>query len=137
MKNKRSLRIGVGTFLLLAVLYGVYANARARSYEKARFLAFRAEDYRDRHGEWATNLVSLCADAGISANQRDGFGHLLIFEPYSNTERCGRVISYGLGGNPGGRGIFGDITVKYPLADWATENATSFYGRLFRQAAAP
>ena len=75
------------------------------------WVATSCSNYFAYRGAWPTSLQEIATEYG--APTHDAWGHNIGFVPFTPATGCGRVISYGRDGNPGGKGPDADVEVRF------------------------
>jgi len=124
--KKRVLLVILGillTLAMLAFLGGLLLRTpRAIARTNRVLVSYRAAttSFFAKFGRWPTSTTELVSNSmGIifiypSPPGKDGWGRLIIYEPYATNIGFGRVLSYGRDGKPGGIGADADIEFRLP-----------------------
>jgi len=129
---KRAFKIVAGVLIAIVLLSIGWSFAYPRLFPermlaqqtrmRCMFLGSAAVESFRLHSRWPESMQDLVAHPdGTNGNMamflRDGindsWGHPIVMEAFSRGQGYGRIISYGADGQPGGKGIAGDIIMHY------------------------
>jgi hypothetical protein len=106
------------------------------SYTRLVNLASGINDYKKQNGAWPADITQLeNFRLDLRNDITDGYDNAVIMTPYSEIAGCGKVISYGRDGKPGGDNKFDrDIEIRFPTdmetnAQWNKQVGERFKSR--------
>ena len=108
--------LGCCLYVGIAVRWMSYVGKTYITWDSLLFDAHLCDEYKKQFGTWPSSMEQIQSSHIKLGNRgtKDAWGREVVFVPYDESVGCGKIISYGRDGKPGGTGVNLDIEIRFP-----------------------